>query len=121
MGVQRLKSKEDSSVQKATSIDVSGIVKGVIDDIRTNGDAAVRQYSQQFDSWSPPNLKLSQTEIDEIIASVDPQIIKDIKEVQHNVRTFAEKQKAALQEFELEIQPGVFLGQKNNPIEKVGW
>lgn len=121
MVVRRLKSKEESTVQHAPAVDVAGIVKGVIDNIGSNGDAAVRQFSQQFDSWSPEDFKLSAKQIDDIIASVDPQIIQDIKEVQGNVRTFAEKQKAALHEFELEIQPGVFLGQKNNPIERVGW
>ena len=48
-------------------------------------------------------------------------MIKDIKEVQRNVRTFAQAQKDSLKEFELEIQPGVFLGQKNVPINSVGW
>lgn len=119
--VRRLKSIEDTAAKNAASIDVSKIVKGVIDEVRANGDAAVRQYSQQFDQWSPPSFKLSQQQIDEIIASVDPQIIADIKEVQLNVRRFAEAQKESLREFELEIQPGVFLGQKNNPIAKVGW
>ncbi|OAP65173.1 histidinol dehydrogenase [Fonsecaea erecta] len=120
MGVRRLKSKEAPTAQQGPAVDVSGIVKGVIDNIRTNGDAAVRQYSEKFDSWSPAEFKLSAKQIDDIIASVDPQTIQDIKEVQRNVRTFAEKQKSALQEFEFEIQPGVFLGQKNNPIERVG-
>lgn len=121
MGVRRLKSKEGSEAQNAPKVDVSSIVKDVIDNIRANGDIAVRLYSQKFDSWSPADFKLSAKQIDDIMASVDPQIIQDIREVQHNVRAFAEKQKSSLHEFEFEIQPGVFLGQKNNPIEKVGW
>ncbi|KAJ9637399.1 hypothetical protein H2204_004823 [Knufia peltigerae] len=120
MGVRRLKSKEGSEAQNAPKVDVSSIVKDVIDNIRANGDIAVRQYSQKFDSWSPADFKLSAKQIDDIMATVDPQIIQDIREVQHNVRAFAEKQKSSLHEFEFEIQPGVFLGQKNNPIEKVG-
>jgi len=68
----------------------------------------------------PESFKLSAEDIKSIIAEVDPQIIKDIKQVQSNVRTFAEAQKAALKDFELEIQPGVFLGQKNIPIQNVG-
>jgi len=118
---RRLKSVQDNSAKNAASIDVSKIVKGVIDDIRAKGDAAVRQYSQQFDSWSPPAFKLSKEEIDRIMASVSPQIIKDIKEVQSNVRRFAEAQRDSIKDFELEIQPGVFLGQVNNPINSVGW
>jgi len=110
------------NTSKAESIpDVSGIVKGVIDGIRSRGDAAVRDFSHNFDSWTPPNFKLSKQDIDHVLEQVPEALIQDIKEVQANVRTFAEAQKASLKEFELEIQPGVFLGQKNNPINRVGW
>ncbi|KKY21450.1 putative histidinol dehydrogenase [Phaeomoniella chlamydospora] len=99
---------------------VPDVVKGVIQDIRNNGDAAVRQYSEKFDKWSPPSFRLSQTDIDAAIAACPEQTIKDIKEVQHNVRTFAQAQRDSIKDFELEIQPGVFLGQKNNPLNRVG-
>lgn len=113
------KAKETPAIAAAT-IDVAGIVKGVINSIRENGDAAVLQYSNQFDSWSRDSFKLSPEEIQEAIAQVPEQTIKDIKEVQQNVRTFAEAQRQSLKDFELEIQPGVFLGQKNLPINRVG-
>ena len=51
---------------------------------------------------------------------MDPQIIKDIHSVQANVRKFAQCQRDSIRDFEIEMEPGVFLGQKNNPIEKVG-
>lgn len=105
----------------ASSPEVAALVSNVISEIRTQGDAAVRKYSAKFDSWDRPSFKLSQKEIDEAIAQVSPQVISDIKEVQENVRKFAFAQLASLTEFELEIQPGVFLGQKNNPINRVGW
>lgn len=99
---------------------VTATVKGVIADIRANGDSAVRQYSEKFDKWSPSSFKLSQTEIDEIISQVPEQTLKDIKEVQANVRAFAEAQRNSLKDFEMEIRPGVHLGQKNIPINAVG-
>lgn len=101
-------------------LDVPGIVKGVIDAIRSDGDNAVRRYSEQFDKWSPASFKLSKDEIDQILSQVAPQVIEDIKTVQSNVRKFALAQKDSLKEFEFEMAPGVFLGQKNNPIESVG-
>jgi histidinol dehydrogenase len=55
-----------------------------------------------------------------IIASVPEQTIKDIKEVQGNVRAFAQAQRESLKDFEIEIRPGVHLGQKNIPINAVG-
>jgi histidinol dehydrogenase len=95
-------------------------VKKVLDDIQANGDQAVSKYSAQFDQWSPASFKLSQEQIDAAIAAVPSQTIDDIKTVQQNVRTFAEAQRNSLHDFELEIEPGVFLGQKNSPINRVG-
>lgn len=99
---------------------VASIVKGVIDDIRANGDAAVRKYSERFDKWTPESFKLSPKQIQDAISQVPEQTIKDIKEVQGNVKKFAEAQRASVKDFEIEMSPGVFLGQKNNPIESVG-
>lgn len=103
-----------------SSLDVPSIVKGVIDSIRHNGDAAVRQYSEKFDKWSPKSFKLSDAEIQHAISQVPPQTIQDIKDVQANVRRFATAQKQSLKDFEIETAPGVFLGQRNNPIASVG-
>lgn len=100
---------------------VPDIVQSVIDSIRKEGDIAVRSFSEKFDKWSPPSFKLSSEEIESIIATLPQQVIDDIKTVQANVRGFAQAQKESLHDFELETQPGVFLGQKNIPINSVGW
>lgn len=118
---RRLKSVQANREQTQATTDVSDIVTGVLRDVQARGDEAIRQYSQKFDSWSPPSFKLSNDEIRDIMESVPGELLKDIKQVQDNVRRFAEAQKASITEFELEIQPGVFLGQKNNPINRVGW
>ncbi|KAL5327395.1 hypothetical protein ACEPPN_005091 [Leptodophora sp. 'Broadleaf-Isolate-01'] len=112
-------SSTSSSASNAPS-NVPSIVTAVIDSIRKDGDSAVRSFSEKFDKWSPKSFKLSESEINQIISKLPEQVIKDIKEAQHNVRTFAQAQKDSLKEFELEIQPGVFLGQKNIPINSVG-
>lgn len=103
------------------AFNVAQIVQDVIAEITAKGDSAVRQYSEKFDKWSPPSFRLSEEDVKNTMALVDPQTILDIKEVQKNVRVFAEAQLASMKEFEIETQPGVFLGQKNNPIEIVGW
>ncbi|KAK8189029.1 histidinol dehydrogenase [Phyllosticta capitalensis] len=99
---------------------VPTIVSSVIADIRANGDAGVRSYSQKFDSWSPPSFKLSQEQIEKAIAACPKQLIEDIKTVQGNVRRFAQAQKDSLRDFEVEVEPGVKLGQKNIPVGRVG-
>lgn len=119
--VRFLKSRADAApdFQKST-VDVAAIVKDVISNIRSDGDEAVRKYSEKFDKWTPPSFKLSRTQINAAIAACPEQTIKDIKEVQANVRKFAEAQRNSIKDFELEIQPGVHLGQKNLPINTVG-
>lgn len=109
-----------AGIKSVPKVDVPGIVRGVIDDIRTRGDAAVRSYSEKFDKWSPVSFKLSKEDIHSIISKVPQQTIDDIKTVQHNVRTFALAQRNSIHDFEMEIRPGVHLGQKNIPIASVG-
>lgn len=99
---------------------VTQIVQGVIQDIRANGDKAVRTYSEKFDGWSPQSFKLSDDQIQDCIAQVPSQTVKDIKTAQENVRKFAEAQRSSIKDIEVEIQPGVILGHKNNPINRVG-
>jgi histidinol dehydrogenase len=121
MARRHLKSRADTaSKSTAPQVDVSTIVKGVIDDIRANGDAAVRKYSEVFDKWSPASFKLSREDIEASIAACSAQTIEDIKQVQRNVRAFAQAQRDSIKDFEYEIQPGVTLGQKNLPIQTVG-
>jgi histidinol dehydrogenase len=124
MAPKHLKSRSPSSGTNAaptSSVDVPGIIKSVIEDIRRNGDSAVKSYSIKFDKWSPATgFRLSGQQIQDIIATVDTQIIEDIKTVQANVRKFAQAQRDSLRDFEVEIQPGVHLGQKNIPIQSVG-
>ena len=91
------------------SFNVAKIVEDVIAEVTLRGDAAVRQYSEKFDKWSPSSFRLSEDDIKNIMAKVEPQVIKDIKTVQQNVRTFAEAQMASMKEFEIEIQPGVYV------------
>lgn len=109
-----------SSGAALPAINVAEIVSNVISQIRLEGDAAVRHYSEKFDKWTPKSFKLSQEEIDACIKACPDQTIEDIKTVQKNVRAFAEKQKECLKDLEVEIAPGVKLGHKNLPIQYVG-
>ncbi|KAG5756758.1 hypothetical protein H9Q70_000644 [Fusarium xylarioides] len=99
---------------------ITQIVQGIIKDIRINGDKAVRAYSEKFDTWSPQSFRLSDNQIQECIALVPNQTIQDIKAAQANVRKFAEAQRSTITDLEVEIQPGIILGHKNNPIDRVG-
>jgi len=115
-----LKSAVPSESGGASSSVVRDTVAGVIEDVRHRGDEAVRQYSEKFDRWSPESFRLDAERIEEIIASVGEQVIADIRTVQANVRNFAQRQRESLLDFEVETQPGVFLGQKSLPVAGVG-
>jgi sulfopropanediol 3-dehydrogenase len=95
-------------------------VTTVISDIAERGDAAVREYSEKFDRWSPESFQLDEQQIDDIVSQVPDQVIEDIKTVQNNVRVFAQHQRDSLTDFEIETAPGVHLGQRNLPVSAAG-
>ena len=103
-----------------TDTRVRDAVAEVLADIRANGDEAVRRYSEKFDGWSPESFRLSAERVEEIVAGVDPQVIEDIAFVQAQVRGFAEAQRAAITDVEVETLPGVVLGHRNIPVGAAG-
>lgn len=95
-------------------------VSQVIADVRARGDVAVREYSEKFDGWSPGSFRLDAEQVEKIVAGVPAQALDDIVAVQARVRRFAEHQLDSLRDFEVETEPGVFLGQKNIPVGSAG-
>lgn len=120
MTVYLKKASTPAGVDSDTSRSVRDTVSAVIADVRARGDAAVREYSQKFDTWSPESFQLSDRQIADIVASVPEQALLDIKTVQERVRTFAVHQRNSLSDFEVETEPGVFLGQRNIPVSSAG-
>jgi sulfopropanediol 3-dehydrogenase len=100
--------------------DVKETVTSVIADIRERGDAAVREYSAKFDSWSPPDFRLSAGQVEDIIATLPAQVITDIEFAQAQIRRFAQAQLASMTEIEVETLPGVFLGHRHLPVSSAG-
>ena len=99
---------------------VRATVETILADIESRGDEAVREYSKKFDNWDPPSFKLSEREIQGCIEAMSPRDIDDIKFAQTQIRNFAQIQRDALKDVEVETLPGVILGHKNIPINTVG-
>jgi len=95
-------------------------VREMLDDLRKNGMDAVRKYSRKFDDWDPTSFELSEQQIREAIAKCDQQLVADTEFCQNNVRAFAQAQLGTLQRLEVEISPGITLGHKHIPINRVG-
>jgi len=103
-----------------SNAELTETVGDIIADIEARGEVAVRELSQRFDNWAPDAFRLTADEIDQVVASVDPQTIDDIKFAQAQIRNFAEAQLATLSDVEIETLPGVFLGHRNLPVSSVG-
>jgi sulfopropanediol 3-dehydrogenase len=111
------RSKEN---QAAASAKVQQAVSGIIADIEARGEAAVREYSRKFDEWDPEDFRLSDSEVDRCIDSLDRRVRDDIEFAQTQIRTFAEAQRECLTDLDIEPRPGVRLGHRNIPVNRVG-
>jgi len=99
---------------------VRTLVESMLVDVMDRGDTAVRELSARFDKWSPPSFRLSEEQIENIIADLPQQVIDDIKFAQRQIRNFAQKQRESIKDIEVETLPGVFLGHRNIPVNSVG-
>ncbi|MEO1247345.1 MAG: histidinol dehydrogenase [Pseudomonadota bacterium] len=112
-GVSLQQKKEDQ--QK-----IRRIVEDILSAVEERGDVVVREYSKKFDHWAPESFLLGHEEIQDCIATLAPRDLDDIRFAQQQIRAFAEAQKDALKDIEVETRPGVFLGHKNIPVDSVG-
>ena len=98
--------------------DVSAAVDEVIANVRKRGDAALRDYTRRFDGAELQDLWVSAEEFDAAREAVDPYFMETLREAAENIRRFHERQKH--NDFLLADRPGVVMGQRWTPIEKVG-
>ena len=99
---------------------VRDVVEGILADIATRGDAAVRELSIKFDNWDRESYRLTPAEIQGCIDQLTGQDLKDIEFAQTQVRNFAQIQRASMQDVEVETLPGVVLGHKHLPVNAAG-
>ena len=102
----------------APTVDVAGIVADILYDVRKNGDKAVLAYCAKFDKAELTSLEVSKEEIEEALTLVEPGFLEILKEAAANIRAFHSRQ--VRNSFVIAEKPGVVLGQKVTPIEKVG-
>jgi sulfopropanediol 3-dehydrogenase len=98
----------------------SKIVSDMLFDIQKNGMDAVRRYSKRFDEWDPPSFELNEMQIQNAIAQLPDQVIRDTDYCQQNVREFAIAQLETLQPLEIETKPGIVLGHRHIPVNCTG-
>jgi sulfopropanediol 3-dehydrogenase len=118
--IRVLKPGREAQQKAADAARVKETVEVILADVETRGDAAIRELSANFDDWSPESFRLTDADIDACLAALQPRELEDIRFAQAQVRSFAEIQKAALKDVEVETLPGVVLGHKNIPMNSVG-
>ena len=98
--------------------DVSAAVDAVLAEVRAKGDSALFAYTERFDGVALTDLQVSEEEIEAAWASLDPDFIKTLEMAAENIRQFHQLQ--VHQDFRLEKEGGIVMGQRYTPIEKVG-
>ena len=97
---------------------VEDVVDGIIADVRARGDEALKDYALKFDGAKIENLQVTQAEIDEAFANMDPYFLETLREAAANIESFHRQQ--VHKNFVVNDKPGIVLGQKYTPIEKAG-
>ncbi len=100
------------------AFDVESIVSDIIEDVRTNGDKALLRYTEKFDGVTLTDLEVTEEEFAAAEAQLDPSFLKTLELAAQNIRHFHSRQ--IRNSFLISDTPGVIMGQKITPIEKVG-
>src|SRR3954449_12450286 len=115
-----LKRGRDAGAVAEDDAKISAAVEMMLVDIQARGDKAVRELSIRFDKWDRADYRLTDAEIRGCLAELSARAIEDIKFAQAQVRNFAEHQRAAMRDVEVETLPGVVLGHKHIPVQSIG-
>lgn len=99
--------------------DVGETVSAVLSDVRTRGNAALREYTKKFDKVELDSFEVSEEEFEKALSEVGPELLGHLKIAAENIRAFHRAQMPETTWF-MELQPGVVLGQKATPLESVG-
>ena len=100
------------------AINVEETVAEIIKNVRENGDSALFEYCEKFDKARLSSLIVSEKEIEEAYASVEPRFIDILTRAAANIRAFHEKQ--AREGFKIVKENGVIMGQKITPVDRAG-
>ena len=115
-----LKQGKEAEAIASEDSKVRATVEAALADIQARGQDAVREMSVKFDGWDRTDYRLTDKEIRECLGELSSRNIDDIKFAQAQVRNFAQHQREALRDIEVETLPGIVLGHRNIPVNSVG-
>src|SRR5579862_1700771 len=117
-GVDYVKTPERDAASESVSVET--VVADILAEVRLRGDAAVRDFAKKFDKSDLVALEVTPQEREAALAGLEPQTRADTEFAISNVRKFAEAQLATILPLEIELLPGLHLGHRIIPIERVG-
>ena len=120
MTITYLKTGKPDAERALDDANTKASVETTLVDIEERGDAAIRDLSAKFDNYTPKNFRLTDQEIEGLLAALSERELADIKFAQEQVRNFAQAQRDSMLDIEIETLPGVILGHKNIPVQSVG-
>ena len=100
------------------TVNVEAIVTDIIANVRTRGDAALYEYCEKFDKAKLSSLQVTQQEIDEAVAAVDPELLRIMEQAAANIRKFHSRQ--VRNSFLINDENGILTGQKVIPVDRAG-
>ncbi len=93
--------------------------RNIIADVQKDGDKAIKAYTEKFDKIKLDRLQVSREEIEEAYEKVDPELVEELENAAYNIERFHKMQLP--QDLWLsEVEPGITLGVKSTPLERVG-
>ena len=102
----------------ADTANVEKTVADIIENVRKNGDKALFEYCEKFDKAKLDSLSVSEEEIEEAVAAVEPEFLEILKKAAKNIRKFHEKQ--LRNSFIINDEDGIVIGQKVIPVDRAG-
>lgn len=101
--------------------DVTKTVSEILENVRLHGDHAIREYAERFDKAILDDLRVSEEEFEIARKTIDPKLAAAIERCAGNVRKFHEEQMRRVDDdWIVEIEPGVFGGEKITPVSSIG-
>ena len=110
-----------SSLQKRsgeTDKRVTAAVTEILDNVKANGDATVREYTMKFDGRCPEQMEVTRAQMEEAVANADPRFVQALKNAMENIKEFHSRQKQ--QSFIDAKANGVIMGQRIRGLKRVG-
>ncbi|MGZ0187815.1 MAG: histidinol dehydrogenase [Alphaproteobacteria bacterium] len=99
---------------------VEATVAQMLEDIRDNGDDAIRRYARDLDKWENTDFRMSEDRIRDVERALPESFKDDIAFALKQVQDFARAQRETMQELTIELRPGAIMGHKHLPMKAAG-